>query len=105
MPRINSNTGSRPERFQNGVPFWDAVFINPYAGRLLFFIFVPGALTLRASCLTLRLCLRIPLEGRLFFTLVFSVGVFTLIPQVLILFFDSTSDQSLPISSLACWRV
>lgn len=47
-------------------------FLFCYAGRLFFLTSVPGTLTLRASCLTLRLCLRIPLEGRLFLTWVFS---------------------------------
>ncbi len=47
------------------------------AGRLALFVSVLGTLSLRASCLTLRLCLRIPLEGRLGLTLVFSMGVFT----------------------------
>lgn len=48
-----------------------------YAGRLFFLTSVPGTLTLRASCLTLRLCLRIPLDGRLVLACVFAGVEFT----------------------------
>ena len=45
------------------------ILMNPlseiYAGRFPFLTSVPGTLFLRASCFTSRMCLRIPLEGRL----------------------------------------
>lgn len=49
------------------------LFIAHYAARFFFFTSIPGILTLRASCLTLRLCLRTPLDG--LFTLVLTVVV------------------------------
>jgi hypothetical protein len=63
---------------------------------------VPGMLFLRASCFTRRLCLAIPLEGRL--ALVLTVVVSNCIaPYVydLILLLASCSAQSTPILSLA----
>jgi hypothetical protein len=55
----------------------EAVLLNPlseiYAGRFPFLTSVPGMLFLRASCFTSRVCLRIPLEGRL--VLVLTVDV------------------------------
>jgi hypothetical protein len=49
------------QKSEQGVPIFDSAC---YAGRFLFFRSVPGIFILRASCFNLRLCLRIPLDGR-----------------------------------------
>jgi hypothetical protein len=53
------------QKSEHSVPIFDfARYFTGCAGRLLFFTSAPGMLFLRASCLTLRLCLATPLDGR-----------------------------------------
>jgi hypothetical protein len=54
--------------------------------RFLFFISVPGTLVLRASCFTIRVCLRTPLDSRLSLVLI-SVVSNCVAPCVVILYF------------------
>ena len=54
------------QKSERDVPIFDSLHcFNAYAARFLFFISVPGTLVLRASCFTIRLCLRAPLDSRL----------------------------------------
>jgi hypothetical protein len=54
------------QKSERDVPIFDDLhYFNVNATRFLFFISVSGTLVLRASCFTIRACLRTPLDSRL----------------------------------------